>query len=79
MFYLWIIQTKLDRKPPTKDTLGNWFEPLNAARQTPEFRKCYELFKKAYDFIQQDIPQWNFWTDEQIEKFQLWYKRLKEV
>lgn len=79
LFYLWIIQTKLNRKLPTKEALGVWFETLNAARKTLEFRKCYELFKKAYDFIKEDIPDWNFFTESQVGKFQEWYKRLTEV
>ena len=75
LFYLWIIQKKLDRKPPTKQNAGIWFEPLNAARQDPKFRKCYELFKELYESIT-DI---DFFTKSMVEKYEDWFKYLREV
>lgn len=79
IFYLWVIQTKLNRKVPTKENLGVWFEPLNAARQTPEFRNCYELFKKVYDFIQENYPNDKFFTKSQVDKFEGMWNYIKEV
>jgi hypothetical protein len=74
LFYLWIIQKKLDRKPPTKQNSGVWFEPLNAARQDPKFRKCYELFKVLYD----DITDIDFFTQGMVEKYEDWFIHLTE-
>jgi hypothetical protein len=49
IFYLWIIQEKAARKPPTPDI--KFYKELIVVRNDGGFRDCYTNFKSVYDYL----------------------------
>ena len=50
-FYLWIIQNKCGRQPPTTANVNSkWLPKLLAVRNDRDFRSAYVAFKEVYDY-----------------------------
>jgi len=72
---LWIIQIKLDRKPPTP--VIKHYNKLIKARQNPEFRECYNAFIKAWDFAIGKWGEFDLWNKSQHERMEVIYNDLR--
>ena len=73
-FLLWIIQTKLNRKPPTPAI--KHYTKLLGARNDPKFYKCYEAFVKAWDFGVEKFGEFDLWNKGQHERMEERYGSL---
>jgi hypothetical protein len=49
IFYLWVIQEKAARKPPTPDI--KCYKELLVVRNNNDFRLAYAAFKEVYDYL----------------------------
>jgi hypothetical protein len=70
IFYLWIIQEKAARKPPTPVNINQrWYKELLLVRDKGEFRTCYTVFKEAYDYLKSEFGD-DLFSKSQHEEFE---------
>ena len=73
IFYLWIIQNKAGRTPPTPENINPlWYSKILSVRNNREFRECYVAFKTAYDYVR-DVVGEDFWNKNQHAVFERRY------
>lgn len=74
IFYLWIIEIKCGRKPPTSDNVNSvWLPELLKVRNDRDFRECYVNFKEVYDFLKEEFNS-DLFTKTIHEKFERRYE-----